>query len=60
MAQTVTLVKNIPGKVGEPGDEAFDDGIPRPEHFSIVESAAPECSSDGDILVRVLVMSADP
>jgi hypothetical protein len=38
------------------------DGAPGPEHFNIVETAAPtedDCQ-DGDILVNILCISADP
>jgi hypothetical protein len=42
--------------------EPFDEGIPGPEHFDIVESALPEASAleEGGIQVKIVAMSADP
>ena len=49
-AKTVVLTKWIP------------DGLPQPEHFTIQESPAPtpESLAEGELLVKALVMSADP
>jgi NADPH-dependent curcumin reductase CurA len=41
--------------------EPLDEGVPGPEHFEMVTSAAPtRCSKKGQLLVQVLVMSVDP
>lgn len=49
-ARTVTLTSVVP------------EGLPGPEHFSIVETPAPTEDSlvEGDLLLQVMVMSADP
>lgn len=49
-AKTVTLTTFIP------------EGLPGPEHFTIVESVAPTEAdlAEGGVLLQVLVMSADP
>mmetsp|Transcript_28317 Transcript_28317/g.74336 ORF Transcript_28317/g.74336 Transcript_28317/m.74336 type:complete len:353 (+) Transcript_28317:184-1242(+) len=49
-AKTVTLIEHIP------------EGIPGPEHFAIHQTAAPTAAAlqDGEVLVRVTHMSADP
>lgn len=42
--------------------EPFDEGVPGPEHFDIVESEVPQLTSDqeGWISVKITAMSADP
>ena len=46
--KTVVLIENVPS------------GAPGPEHFRIEETTVSPPSVDGDVLVQVLVMSADP
>lgn len=41
-------------------DSYVDEGVPGPEHFRIEESTVKSIENEGDILVQVLVMSADP
>jgi NADPH-dependent curcumin reductase CurA len=47
-AKTVMLARLIP------------EGVPAQTDFTISESPAPVCDADGDIVVQVMAMSADP
>eukprot|EP00620_Florenciella_sp_RCC1587_P000693 CAMPEP_0182592312 /NCGR_PEP_ID=MMETSP1324-20130603/75655_1 /TAXON_ID=236786 /ORGANISM="Florenciella sp., Strain RCC1587" /LENGTH=74 /DNA_ID=CAMNT_0024809693 /DNA_START=29 /DNA_END=249 /DNA_ORIENTATION=- len=48
IAQTVTLIELVP------------EGIPEPKHFAIVDSPIPVCGQEGDLVLQVMAMSADP
>jgi NADPH-dependent curcumin reductase CurA len=48
VAKTVMLARLIP------------EGIPSQEDFAIAEGPAPVCEADGDIVLQVMAMSADP
>ena len=47
-SKTVMLAKLIP------------EGIPSPDDFTVDEKPAPKCAAEGDILLQVMAMSADP